>query len=185
MRLILLFLFFFINVQSQTYYVYVAAESDDTVSLIKFTDNKAEEIERINVGSLPTEIEGPHGITVDPSGKYWYLSLAHGNPYGKLIKYSTKDNKPVGQTTLGLFPASMQISKATGLLYCVNFNLHGEMKPSSVSIVDPETMTEIKRITTGTMPHGSRISADGKKQYSVSMMSSELYEIDAISLNLS
>ena len=185
MRLILLFLFFYTNAQSQSYYIYVAAESDDTVSLIKFTDNKAEEIERINVGFLPTEIEGPHGITVDPSGKYWYLSLAHGNPYGKLIKYSTKNNKPVGQTTLGLFPASMQISKVTGLLYCVNFNLHGEMKPSSVSIVDPETMTEIKRITTGTMPHGSRISADGKKQYSVSMMSSELYEIDAISLNLS
>ena len=77
MRLILFFLFFFTNVQSQTYYVYVAAESEDTVSLIKFTgdNDKAEEIERINVGSLPTEIEGPHGITVDPNGKYWYLSL--------------------------------------------------------------------------------------------------------------
>ena len=185
MRLLIIFLFFFVNLKSQTYYVYVAAESDDTVSLIKFSDNTAEEIERINVGFLPTEIEGPHGITVDPSGKYWYLSLAHGNPYGKLIKYSTYDNRPVGQTTLGLFPASMQISTVTGLLYCVNFNLHGEMKPSSVSIVDPETMTEIKRITTGTMPHGSRISSDGKKQYSVSMMSSELYEIDAVNLNLS
>ena len=185
MRLLVIFLFFFVNLKSQTYYVYVAAESDDTVSLIKFSDNTAEEIERINVGFLPTEIEGPHGITVDPSGKYWYLSLAHGNPYGKLIKYSTYDNRPVGQTTLGLFPASMQISTVTGLLYCVNFNLHGEMKPSSVSIVDPETMTEIKRITTGTMPHGSRISSDGKKQYSVSMMSSELYEIDAVNLNLS
>ena len=185
MRLLIIFIFFFVNLKSQTYYVYVAAESDDTVSLIKFSDNTAEEIERINVGFLPTEIEGPHGITVDPSGKYWYLSLAHGNPYGKLIKYSTNDNIPVGQTTLGLFPASMQISTVTGLLYCVNFNLHGEMKPSSVSIVDPETMTEIKRITTGTMPHGSRISSDGKKQYSVSMMSSELYEIDAVNLNLS
>ena len=175
MRLLIIFLFFFVNLKSQTYYVYVAAESDDTVSLIKFSDNTAEEIERINVGFLPTEIEGPHGITVDPSGKYWYLSLAHGNPYGKLIKYSTNDNIPVGQTTLGLFPASMQISTVTGLLYCVNFNLHGEMKPSSVSIVDPETMTEIKRITTGTMPHGSRISSDGKKQYSVSMMLSLIH----------
>jgi len=86
---------------------------------------------------------------------------------------------------LGLFPASMQISSVTGLLYCVNFNLHGDMKPSSVSVVDPETMTEIKRIKIGTMPHGSRLSYDGLKQYSVSMMSSELYEIDAISLKVS
>ena len=187
MQRLYLFLSFLIfhTVFSQDYYVYVAAESDDQVSVLKFDGKEIIETDRVSVGIMPTENEGPHGITVDPNGKYWYLSLAHGNPYGKLIKYSTNDNIPVGQTTLGLFPASMQISTVTGLLYCVNFNLHGEMKPSSVSIVDPETMTEIKRITTGTMPHGSRISSDGKKQYSVSMMSSELYEIDAVNLNLS
>ena len=187
MRFLLVIIFFCSQIQAQNYYVYVAAESDDTVSLIKFneTEAKAKEVERFEVGYLPTEIEGPHGITVDPNGEFWYLSLAHGNPFGKLIKYSTKNNEPLDQTTLGLFPASMQISSVTGLLYCVNFNLHGNMKPSSVSVVDPETMIEIKRIKTGTMPHGSRISYDGLKQYSVSMMSSELYEIDAITLKVS
>jgi len=78
----------------------------------------------------------------------------------------------------------MQISVATGLLYCVNFNLHGKMEPSSVSVVDPEEMIEIKKITTGSMPHGSRISPDGLFQYSVAMMSGELFEIDAISLKV-
>ena len=79
----------------------------------------------------------------------------------------------------------MQISTVTGFLYCVNFNLHGDMKPSSVSVVDPETMTEITRIKTGSMPHGSRITSDGLKQYSVAMMSGELFEIDALSLEVS
>ena len=169
---------------SQSYYVYVASESEDTVSLLKFDKNQIEEIERISVGTFPTEIEGPHGITVDPNGKYWYLSLAHGNPFGKLIKYSTKTNKVVDETTLGLFPASMQISTITGFLYCVNFNLHGTMAPSNVSVVDPETMTEITKITTGSMPHGSRISPDGLYQYSVAMMSGELFEIDALGLKV-
>ena len=169
---------------SQSYYVYVASESEDTVSLLKFDKNQIEEIERISVGTFPTEIEGPHGITVDPNGKYWYLSLAHGNPFGKLIKYSTKTNKVVDETTLGLFPASMQISTITGFLYCVNFNLHGTMTPSNVSVVDPETMTEITKITTGSMPHGSRISPDGLYQYSVAMMSGELFEIDALGLKV-
>ena len=173
-----------IQAQAQNYFVYVAAESDDTVSLLKFNGNTISEIDRFEVGYYPTEIEGPHGITVDPNGKYWYLSLAHGNPFGKLLKFSTKNNKVVDETTLGLFPASMQISKTTGLLYCVNFNLHGKMVPSSVSVVDPETMTEIKKIEIGAMPHGSRISPDGLKQYSVSMMSSELYEIDALDLSV-
>ena len=169
---------------SQSYYLYVASESEDTVSLLKFDKNQIEEIERISVGTFPTEIEGPHGITVDPNGKYWYLSLAHGNPFGKLIKYSTKTNKVVDETTLGLFPASMQISTITGFLYCVNFNLHGTMAPSNVSVVDPETMTEITKITTGSMPHGSKISPDGLYQYSVAMMSGELFEIDALGLKV-
>ena len=180
------FISFTINdLVAQNYYLYVASESDDTVSLLKFDGKEINEEKRIDVGFYPTEIEGPHGITVDPNGKFWYLTLAHGNPYGKIIKYSTKDNIAIDQTTLGLFPASMQVSKITGFIYCVNFNLHGDMKPSSVSVIDAETMTEITKIKTGSMPHGSRISKDGLKQYSVAMMSGELFEIDALSLNVS
>ena len=185
-KLSAVFLLFTINsLAAQNYYLYVASESDDTVSLLKFDGNNINEEERIDVGFYPTEIEGPHGITVDPNGKFWYITLAHGNPYGKIVKYSTEDNTALDQTTLGLFPASMQVSKITGFIYCVNFNLHGDMKPSSVSVIDAETMTEITKIKTGSMPHGSRISKDGLKQYSVAMMSGELFEIDALSLNVS
>jgi len=180
-----LFLLFTVSVgYGQEYYFYAAAESDDTVSLISFDGETITEEERIPVGIMKTEIEGPHGLTVDPSGEYWYLSLAHGNPYGSVVKYSTATNRPIDKTTLGMFPASMQISSLTGLLYCVNFNLHGEMKPSSVSVVDPETMTEIKQIQTGVMPHGSRISPNGRFQYSVAMMSGELFEVDALTLEV-
>ena len=169
---------------AQNYYLYVASESDDTVSLLKFDGSSIKEIKRINVGFYPTEIEGPHGITVDPSGDYWYVTLAHGNPFGKLIKYSTENNSVIDETTLGLFPATMEVSNVTGFIYCVNFNLHGDMKPSSVSVIDAETMTEITKIKTGSMPHGSRLSKDGLKQYSVAMMSGELFEIDALSLKV-
>jgi len=171
--------------QAQNYYVYVTAESDDQVALVKFDGKKAETVKNIDVGVWPAEIEGPHGITVGPKGDYWYLSLAHGNPYGTLYKFKTGTDEVVGTTELGLFPASMQVSAATGLLYCVNFNLHGDMVPSSVSVVDVETMTELDQITTGAMPHGSRLSSNGLKHYSVAMMSGELFEIDAIGLKVS
>jgi DNA-binding beta-propeller fold protein YncE len=59
------------------------------------------------------------------------------------------------------------------------------MVPSSVSVVDVESMTELTQITTGAMPHGSRISSDGLKHYSVAMMSGELFEIDALNLKVS
>ena len=177
-------MFLGLKLKAQTYLVYVAAESEDEVSLVQFDGKEAKSIQDIPVGVWPAEIEGPHGVTVSPDGKHWYLTLAHGNPFGTLYKYSTEANQLVGQTTLGLFPATMQISSATGLLYCVNFNLHGDMVPSTVSVVDPETMTEVTRITTGAMPHGSRISPDGTKHYSVAMMSGELFEIDALRLKV-
>jgi DNA-binding beta-propeller fold protein YncE len=171
-----------LSVQAQSYYVYVTAESEDEVSVVKFDGKKAETIKTIPVGVWPSEIEGPHGITVGPNGEYWYLSLAHGNPYGMLYKFKTGTDELVGTVQLGLFPASMQVSPVTGLLYCVNFNLHGDMVPSTVSVVDVESMTELDQITTGAMPHGSRLSRDGMKHYSVAMMSGELFEIDALDL---
>lgn len=166
------------------YYIYVASESSDIVSLVKFDGKKATVEKQIEVGVWPVEIEGPHGLTVGPEGDYWYLSMAHGKPYGHVYKYSTADNKVVARVELGFFPATMEISPATGFLYVVNFNLHGDHVPSSVSIVDPESMIEVERVTTGVMPHGSRISPDGRRHYSVAMMSGELFEIDALAMSV-
>ena len=184
-RLFLILFFLIFNIGfSQEYYVYVAAESDDQVSVLKFDGKEIQETDRVSVGVMPTENEGPHGITIDPNGKYWYLTLAHGNPNGSVVKYSTENNEPLSKVELGLFPATMQISKTTGLLYVVNFNLHGLMKTSTVSVVDPEYMVEISQIKTGIMPHGSRVSPDGNLHYSVAMMSGELFEIDAVDLSV-
>lgn len=172
---------------AQNYYLYVAAESEDQVHLVHFDaeTEQAEIAKTINVGRYPTEIDGPHGISVSPDGEYWFVSIAHGNPYGMLAKYKTGTDELIGTTELGMFPATMEISEATGLLYVVNFNLHGEMKPSTVSVVEPETMFRLTDIETGIMPHGSRVSNNGKFQYHVSMMTDELIEINTSSMEVS
>jgi DNA-binding beta-propeller fold protein YncE len=171
-------------VKAQNYFIYVAAESEDEVAVVQFDGKRGSVIHTISVGYQITEIEGPHGLTVDPTGAYWYVTMAHGNPYGRVYKYKTEGNELVGFAELGIFPASMQISRANGLLFCVNFNLHGKMVPSTVSVVDPVSMQELKKITTGSMPHGSRISPDGLSHFSVAMMSGELFEIDVLSLEV-
>lgn len=171
----------------QQYYAYVAAESDDAVYLVKYdaATQQGSVVDEIEVGMWPTENEGPHGLNVGLNGQYWYLTIAHGNPYGWLYKYETGTNKMVSKTELGMFPASLEISKATGLLYVVNFNLHGDMEPSTVSVVDPEAMQVVSDIKTGIMPHGSRITDDGRYQYHVSMMTDELMQINTASLSIS
>lgn len=168
--------------QGHTYWLYVAAESDDVVEKISFDGNDLRLEKSIPVGIWPTETEGPHGLTVSPDGRYWYVTIAHGNPFGLLFKYETEDDLYVADTTLGLFPATMSISPSTGLLFAANFNLHGDHVPSTISVVETESMTEVAQIPTGVMPHGSRMNTRGSRQYSVAMMNDELREIDAYKL---
>ncbi|MDR9416116.1 MAG: YncE family protein [Gracilimonas sp.] len=179
---------FFLNnqVKAQDYYAYVAAESDDQVHLIHFDAESGEGTiqETIEVGTWPQENEGPHGLTVSSDGKYWFVSIAHGMPYGQLWKYSTETNEVVDKVELGMFPASMDYNHSTGLIYVVNFNLHGDMEPSTVSVVDAATMMRLDDIEVGIMPHGTRVSPSGDMAYHVSMMTDELYEIDARTLKV-
>ena len=163
----------------RSYYAYVAAESDDEVSVVRYGPTGTEVVKTIGVGRFPADVEGPHGLTVDPDGRYWYVSIAHGFPFGSLHKYETATDAWVGDVTLGLFPATLDVSPATGLLFAVNFNLHGPLEPSSISVVEVETMTEVARVDTGVRPHGGRVSRDGSFFYSVNMMDGELVELDA------
>lgn len=171
---------------AQEYKFYVAAESEDKVFRVSFdAETNTSTIENtILVGEFPTENEGPHGIGVDPSGDYWFVSMGHGMPYGHLYKYEIGTDRKLSRVELGMFPATLDISPATGWVYIANFNLHGPHEPSTVSIVDGSTMDEIERIETGIMPHGSRLNSEGTMQYHVSMMTDELYEIDAINMEV-
>jgi YVTN family beta-propeller protein len=169
----------------QDYLVYVLSEAADRISLIRFGPDGARLEREVATGDMPIDIDGPHGIAVSRDKRFYYVSLAHGRPFGSVWKYSTKDDRVVGQTTLGLFPATMDLSADGSLLWVVNFNLHGDMAPSSVSVVATEPMLEVARITTCAMPHGSRLNPQGTKHYSACMMDDMLVEIDSQTLKVS
>lgn len=160
------------------YLVYVVSESADKIALVRFGPDGARVDHQLDTGDMPVDIDGPHGIVISPDRQFYYVSMAHGRPFGTVWKYATKDDSVVGKTTLGYFPATMDISPDGQFLFVVNFNLHGDMVPSSVSVVSTETMTEVARIQTCTMPHGSRLNAQGTRQYSACMMDDMLVEID-------
>lgn len=160
------------------YYVYAAAESEDEVALIRFGPGGTEVIETIAVGLYPTEIDGPHGIAVDTRNERWYVSLAHGNPFGEVHAYSTVDNRRIGRVAVGLFPATMSITPSD-LMFVVNFNLHGDPEPSTVSVVETSSLTELARIPVCETPHGSRLTMDGRRNYLVCVRDDQLVELDA------
>src|SRR6185295_8251728 len=167
------------------YLVYVLSEAADRISLIRFGPGGVRLDHEVPTGDMPIDIDGPHGIAISRDKQFYYVSLAHGRPFGSVWKYSTKDDRVVGRATLGLFPATMDLSPDGSLLWVVNFNLHGDMVPSSVSVVATEPMLEVTRITTCTMPHGSRLNPQGTKHYSACMMDDMLVEIDTRTLKVS
>src|SRR5271167_4172655 len=79
----------------------------------------------------------------------------------------------------------LDISKSGRFIYIANANFHGDMVPSSISVVTTDAMVEVKRITTCTMPHGSRLNPDGTKHYSACMMDDMLAEIDTQKFDVS
>jgi len=164
------------------YLVYVLSESADKITLVRFDGTTARIDHQIDTGDMPVDIDGPHGIVISPDREFYYVSIAHGRPFGTVWKYATKDDALLGKTTLGPFPATLDISPDGNFLFVVNFNLHGDMVPSSVSVVSTKSMTEIARIQTCTMPHGSRLNPQGTKQYSACMMDDTLVEIDTRTL---
>jgi DNA-binding beta-propeller fold protein YncE len=168
------------------YWVYVASEAADRIALLRF-DGEGGHVERdFSTGIMPAAIDGPHGLAVAPDGRSFFVSLAHGQPYGAVWKYATGGNDQVlGRVTLGSFPATMQVSPSGDFLYVVNFNLHGDHVPSSVSVVDTAAMVEIKRIQTCVMPHGSRFDPSGAHHYSACMMDDALVDIDTSTLRVS
>ncbi|MEK6283385.1 MAG: YncE family protein [Acidobacteriota bacterium] len=167
------------------YLVYVLSEAADKISLIRFAPGGARVDHAFATGDMPTDIDGPHGIAIAPDKQSYYVSLAHGRPFGSVWKYSTQGDRLLGRVALGYFPATMDINSDGSLLYVVNFNLHGDMVPSSVSVVATGPMLEIARIKTCAMPHGSRFNPQGTKHYSACMMDDMLVEIDTHTLKVS
>ncbi len=170
---------------ARDYYAWVASEAVDRIQLVRFGPAGLTLERAFTTGMMPTDPDGPHGVALGPGGKRLFVTTGHGTPFGSLWKYATADGRLEGRVELGLFPATLQVSPDGYLAYVVNFNLHGEMVPSSVSVVATDEMLEITRIPTCVMPHGSRLNAAGTRHYSACMMDDMLVEIDTRALEVS
>lgn len=164
------------------YWVYVANEASDVVSRVRFGPDGLSLERSIEVGIRPADIDGAHGVTVSPDGLYWYVSVAHGTPFGQVWKHTTGSDRLVGKATVGMFPATMAVTPDGLSLFVVNFNLHGNPVPSSVSAIFATGMQELAKIETCVKPHGSTINHAGTLHYSGCVGSDQIVEISVAEL---
>jgi hypothetical protein len=184
--------------QQGSYRFLVGAESQDEVALVEFvpcppaprtgtaTNCGARVVRTYDVGRWVSDIEGPHGVIAAHDGRSFYVTIAHGRPNGFLRRFDIESGRMLGEVELGMFPASVDIAPNAALLWVVNFNFEDpDMLPSSVSVVEGNTMIEVARTTTCSMPHGSRLDPAGQRHYSGCMMNDLLVELDAATFGLS
>jgi DNA-binding beta-propeller fold protein YncE len=170
----------------RTYHVYVGAESADLIHRIRLGPDGLDVTQTTPVGEIPVETEGPHGLAMSPDGRHLYMTTAHGVPDGKLWKFDAgPDTLVAAPVLLGNFPATMDVTPDGLYAFVVNFNLHGEHVPSTVSVVYTPNMVEVDQIATCTMPHGLRLAPDGLFAYSMCMMDDQLVEIDTRTFEVS
>ncbi len=165
--------------------LYVSSEAGDIVTRIEVGPGGWHAVREIPVGLMVTDLDGPHNVAVSPDGRFWYVSLAHGTPFGSVWKYATESDSLLGRVQVGMFPTTIGLSPDGAWAFVPNSDFHGDRgKQNTVSVLYTQDLTQLVEIPTCDMPHGSRFNHAGTAVYIACMMSDELVQIDPSMLGI-
>ncbi len=139
----------------------------------------------VPVGVMPTDNDGPHNLAVAPDGRSYYVSIAHGTPYGSLWKLDAAGNRVLGKAQTELFPTTIALTPDGAYAFVANSDFHGDHpRENVVSVVHTATMRKITDLAACDMPHGVKVNGAGTRIYVSCMHSDEILEFDVGTLGL-
>lgn len=166
---------------------------DDTLSVL---DPAAPgPAKRLVVGLNPIELEGPHHIAADPTGKYVYVNLSisvqtsgsdphgvHGlgDQPGYVLKLDVATGREVGRARVDANPGDNTLSSDGGTLFVTHYFEIGWRRmnaDSNLVVLDTATMSVRQRRPLCPAAHGVRLSADGRTLFAT-CASDELAVVD-------
>ncbi len=161
------------------YTIYVSSEAGDIVTRIEVGPDGWRRVREVPVGIIPTDMEGPHNVAVAPDGRSWYVSIAHGTPWGSVWRFATGSDTLLGRVQVGMFPTTIGLSPDGDWAFVPNSDFHGDRGlRNTISVLYTPDLTQLTEIPTCDMPHGSRVNRAGSAVYIACMMSDELVVID-------
>jgi YVTN family beta-propeller protein len=164
----------------------VVSESGDIVTWIQPGPNSLKVDHVVPVGIMPADIDGPHNIFVSPDRKFYYITIAHGQPFGSLWQMAVDGDTVVGRAPVELFPTTVVTTPDGELAFVANSDFHGDRpRVNFVSVIHTPTMTNITNLLACDMPHGVKSNHAGTRVYVSCMHSDELLEIDVAELAIS
>ena len=168
------------------YRVAVVSESADIATWLKPTPSGLAVDRVVPLGIMPSDIDGPHHVAVAPDATSYYVSIAHGTPFGSLWKLDAHSHVPLGRAQVELFPTTISLTPDGQFAFVANSDFHGDHPRSNViSVVHTPTMTKITDVPACDMPHGVKVNHAGNRAYVTCMHSDEVLEIDVATLAIS
>jgi DNA-binding beta-propeller fold protein YncE len=129
------------------------------------------------------EVDEPHGISISPNGRHWYVTVAHGNP--TLWKFELPDDRLVGRLRLGSKGASrIGLTPDGRLAFVPDYDRAGTGAVSEVTVVRTEDLQLVGRVEVCAAPHDAQISPDGSLVGVTCSLSDELAFLDPGTLDV-
>jgi DNA-binding beta-propeller fold protein YncE len=168
-----------------SYRILVASESGDIVTQLTWDGTALAVAKIVPVGIMPADIDGPHNVAAALDGSAWYVTIAHGTPYGSLWKLSAGSDTLLGRAQVEMFPTTIGLTPDGALAFVANSDFHGDHpRVNVVTIVQTASMTTVTNLPACDMPHGVKVNHAGTLVYVSCMNSDEILEIDRQNLRI-
>jgi YVTN family beta-propeller protein len=169
--------------QNSSYRVTVVSESGDRATWLTPSGSGLVPDRVVPIGIMPSDIDGPHNVTVSPDGKSYYITVAHGTPFGSLWKLSTGNDSVLGKAPVEMFPTTVSLTPDGQMAFVANSDFHGDHpRINVISVIHTPSMTKIADVPACDMPHGVKVNHAGTRVYVSCMHSNELLELDVATL---
>jgi DNA-binding beta-propeller fold protein YncE len=163
----------------QKYKVGIVSESGDIVTWLKPNGGTLVVDRVVPVGIMPADIDGPHNITMAPDMKSYFVSIAHGVPFGTLWRFDATNDSVMGKATVEMFPTTISVTPDGEFAFVANSDFFGDRpRVNVVSVVHVPTMVKITDLLACDMPHGVKVNHAGTFAYISCMNSDEILEVD-------
>lgn len=167
------------------YRVGVVSEAADIVTWFRPTAGGLQQERVVPVGIMPADIDGPHNLAVAPDQRSYFVTVAHGTPYGSLWKLAARGDSLVGRVQLELFPTTIGLTPDGQFAFVANSDFHGDHpRLNVVSVVHTASMTKITDLPACDMPHGVKPNHRGTRVYVSCMHGDEILELDVASFRV-
>jgi YVTN family beta-propeller protein len=164
----------------------VVSESGDIITWLRPEGPGLVTDRVIPVGIMPADIDGPHNIAVAPDRKFYYVTIAHGTPFGSLWRFDAATDTVAGRSPVELFPTTISITPDGDLAFVANSDFHGDHpRVNVISVIHTPTMSKITDIPACDMPHGVKVNHAGTSVWVSCMHSDEILEVDVATLGIS